>query len=88
MKIGVNRANVYNWESARVATAVRSIPKIIQFLGYSPYVPALSSPRDSSCRGKLKVCRRREWRWCLVSMRIPLLFGKQEGIALVGARLR
>jgi transcriptional regulator with XRE-family HTH domain len=40
-RIYVDETSVYSWESNRVAPAVRLIPRIIRFLGYCPYEPAL-----------------------------------------------
>jgi transcriptional regulator with XRE-family HTH domain len=39
--MGVDETSVFNWESNRAQLAVRLIPRIIQFLGYCPYKPAL-----------------------------------------------
>ena len=36
--IGVDETTIYNWENNRVEPAVRLIPRIIRFLGYSPCV--------------------------------------------------
>jgi DNA-binding transcriptional regulator YiaG len=35
-KIGVGESSVYNWENNLTKPALRYIPKIIEFLGYTP----------------------------------------------------
>lgn len=35
--IGVNVTSIFNWENNRASPSIYSIPKIIKFLGYSPY---------------------------------------------------
>jgi DNA-binding transcriptional regulator YiaG len=42
-ELGVDEATIYNWEGNRTEPAVRLIPRIIQFLGYCPYTPGLST---------------------------------------------
>jgi DNA-binding XRE family transcriptional regulator len=34
--IGVDETTIYNWENNRVEPAAQLVPRIIQFLGYSP----------------------------------------------------
>jgi transcriptional regulator with XRE-family HTH domain len=41
-QIGVNKDTIYNWEMNRTEPEVRFIPKIINFLGYTPYDPGWS----------------------------------------------
>jgi transcriptional regulator with XRE-family HTH domain len=36
-QIGVTEESVYNWETNRTEPEVRLIPRIIEFLGYTPY---------------------------------------------------
>ncbi|RLG05747.1 MAG: transcriptional regulator [Thaumarchaeota archaeon] len=35
--LGVSQDTIYNWENNRTSPSLRSIPKIIEFLGYIPY---------------------------------------------------
>ncbi len=41
-RIGVAESTVYLWETNRVLPEVRSMPGIINFLGYAPYDPGWS----------------------------------------------
>jgi len=41
-EVGVDETTVYKWEAGRANPAVRSIPRIIHFLGYAPYDPGAS----------------------------------------------
>jgi transcriptional regulator with XRE-family HTH domain len=36
-QIEVNKDTIYNWETNRTEPEVRLIPRIIEFLGYTPY---------------------------------------------------
>ena len=42
--IGVGESNIWNWENNRCQPEVRFIPKITDFLGYTPYTPTPSFP--------------------------------------------
>jgi len=53
-QIGVSDWAVYLWESNTRTPSVCYMPKIIQFLGYSPYAPA-----GTTLPEKLKMCRTR-----------------------------
>jgi len=41
-EVQVHQTTVYNWEAGKANPAVRSIPRIIRFLGYAPYDPGAS----------------------------------------------
>ena len=51
-QIGVEVTTITNWESNKTAPAIRHIPSIIQFLGYSPF------PTGHSLREKLTTARK------------------------------
>jgi DNA-binding XRE family transcriptional regulator len=51
-QIGVDEATIYNWESNETQPTNRSIPRIIQFLGYNPL------PAAGTLSERLVVCRR------------------------------
>jgi transcriptional regulator with XRE-family HTH domain len=51
-RLGIDETTVHNWERNHKVPVVRLLPRMIQFLGYSPYAPALSLPEQ------LKMCRR------------------------------
>ena len=53
-QIGVCEEVVYLWESNARTPLIRYIPKIIEFLGYAPYIPV-----GSTLSEKLKTCRTR-----------------------------
>jgi hypothetical protein len=56
----VDKCSVYNWENDRVEPAVRFIPRIMQFLGYCPYMPGLPLPeRPKVIRHSLGLSRRK-----------------------------
>jgi len=38
-RFGVDEATITNWELHRTEPEVRYIPKIIEFIGYCPYIP-------------------------------------------------
>lgn len=40
--IGVSKNTIYNWETNMTKPSFRWLPKIIDFLGYSPYSPPKS----------------------------------------------
>jgi transcriptional regulator with XRE-family HTH domain len=46
VEIGVDETTVYNWENNRITPSVSPIPRIIRFLGYCPYTPALSTSEN------------------------------------------
>ena len=50
-EIGVDEMTICNWETNRVKPALRFIPRIIQFLGYCPYI------YTHSLSERLRVCR-------------------------------
>ena len=40
--VGVDETTIYNWESGRNAPAEKVIPRLVEFLGYSPSILPLS----------------------------------------------
>lgn len=42
LRIGVDETTICNWETNRYEPAISYVPKIIHFLGYCPYRPAIS----------------------------------------------
>jgi len=51
-ELGVSEAAVYNWETGKAIPSIRSIPRIIRFLGYDP------SPAPRSLSEQLVAARR------------------------------
>jgi transcriptional regulator with XRE-family HTH domain len=51
-EIGVTKDTIYLWESNTTTPAIRYMPKIIQFLGYAPYLTLCQSLSE-----RLKMCR-------------------------------
>ena len=43
-QIGVDMSTITNWEINRTIPAIRFMPRIIEFLGYTPFPPAQTLP--------------------------------------------
>jgi transcriptional regulator with XRE-family HTH domain len=52
-KIGVGESSIYNWENNLAKPALRYIPKIIEFLSYTPYDASAKTTGE-----KITACRR------------------------------
>jgi transcriptional regulator with XRE-family HTH domain len=52
-EIGVDETTICNWEGNKSSPSIRSIPKIMGFLGYNPFPPAQTIPEHLITARKL-----------------------------------
>jgi transcriptional regulator with XRE-family HTH domain len=59
-RIVADETTIYHWENNRTTPVIRFIPRIIEFLGYTPYAPTESLPEILRlCRQSLGLSQRK-----------------------------
>ena len=59
IQLAVSEATVHNWECGKSSPATRTIPRVVEFLGYSPYASGQSLGEQLAAKRRLLGLSRR-----------------------------